>query len=362
VVLLHNGGTPKQHTIPASLIGAFSLEPADRLRDSPVWVARRQGQPFRQKAENVSGREGFYTMRADELFGEGTPPDRVDDMWTGAEAALSKTTAAIGAATTTGVIEAREWLHAVDLLAQLFVRNPGYGIVHERTRDEINGSRTLNLQRLRPAVMYAHWCILVAPEGSFMTNDCSHTPVHHLDTDELGYIFPLRHDLAVELTAGPADRLVTAAWEGRELEVPTLALTRGQAAKLNLLMATNAVDEIYGPTQGVVADATPGFEANVETIGADYIVPSGKFLADHEYDFYGLLEKFGMELPPGSVIGLRLDLLPRRRRSRLIPASILPVARRIGRWAHLRRQPGRRSAPILDLTAQDRGSDAPFTD
>jgi Protein of unknown function (DUF4238) len=363
----------KHHTLPAALIGAFSSEPADHLRESLVWVARRQGHAFRQKAENVSRREGHYTMRADELFGEGTPPDRIDDMWTAAEAALSNTTAAIGAAAETGLIDACDWLQAVDLLAQLFVRNPGYdkfhydarveaGIDGEDTRDEINGSRTLNLQRLRPAVMYARWAIFVASEGCFVTNDCSYTPVHHLDTDEIGYIFPLRRDLAVELTAGPEDKLVTAAWEGRELELPAFALTTRDVAKLNLLMATNAVDEIYGPTEAVVAAAKAGFETEVDRIGADYIVPSGRFLAEHEYDFYGLLEKFGMALPPGSVISLRLDLLPRRWRARLIPASIARVGGLIARWADLDRGPRRGSAPILDLTAHDLGNDPPPTD
>jgi hypothetical protein len=72
-------------------------------------------------------------------------------------------------------------------------------------------------------------------------------------------------------------------------------------------MATNSVDEIYGPTEAVVAAAKTGFETDVDRIAADFIVPSGRFLAEHEYDFYGLLDKFGMELAPGSVIGVRLD-------------------------------------------------------
>lgn len=304
----------KHHTLPAALIGAFSLEPAERSRESTVWVARRKGEPFRQQAENVSRRLGFYTIRSDALYvdGDETPSEIIDELWTGAETALPKIIASLDVAAATGVMDARQWLLAADFLAQLFVRNPGYdkrqyeGLrgVTQLSRDEINGSRTMNLQRIRPAVMFARWTVLVAPEGSFVTNDCSYMPVHDIHTDDLGYVFPFRHNLAVRVMAGPEDKAFVKNGDWFGLELPRDELAADQAASFNLSMAANALDEIYGPTEAVVGGARAGFAADVELIGPDFIVPSSAFLREHELDFYELLDKFGMDTPQGSFMWL----------------------------------------------------------
>ena len=332
----------KHHTLPAALIGAFSLAPANRLRDSMVWVARREGRPFTQKAENLSWRDDFYVVVERFYVGETPPSAVIDEMWSAAEAALPRVTAALATAARTGIVDAREWLRAADFFAQLFVRNPGYDkrqidgfaeFGHEISRDKINGSRTLNLQRLRPAVMFARWTILTAPAGSLVTNDCSYMPIHNLHTDETGYVFPLRHNLAVQLMAGPENKEFVQTADSVGLQLPTVELNAEGAASFNLSMAANALDEIYGATEETVANAQTGLRTDVEIMDASFIVPSPHFLRDNEYLYFELMERLGMELPPGSFMFLRANP-PEAERGRFAALRArlraLPLRRQVG--------------------------------
>jgi hypothetical protein len=311
----------KHHLLPAAYLGGFSLVDADRMRERPIWVGRRTGRPFQQKAENVALRADNYTVSAGAvLIGGGTEPSSViDDLWSGAENSLREIIDGISSAVSTGLLELRIWLMAVELLTQFFVRTAAYddaqtsaskSLPRPLTRDEVNGSRIMNLQRLRPAVLHGAWLVRPAPSGALVTNDCGYTPVHDVETDSVGYAFPLSHDLAVFVHRAPIDRTIIkqAGWLG--IEVGSLELSGSETLSLNRSVAANAVTEVFGPSETVVHDAQQGFQPDVARPGPDLLVPSSSWLREHELDWFDLLDLAGLTPPRGTAIYLPTPPMP----------------------------------------------------
>ncbi len=310
--ILHS--VPRQHILPAAYLGGFSQSEDGRLRERPIWVARREGQLFCRSAESVARREDHYTLDEPITFGEEGPSLIVDELWSGSEGAPQETPDELEAAAATGVMQLRSWLMAVELLSQFFIRTPAYDERQERgsqdsglelSRDEINGSRLLNLQRLRPAVLHASWTVRRAPSGELVTNDCGYMHSYETSSDSVGCAFALRRDLAVILFPDKEQRpiLKNGDWLGVGIRQND-DLSADDVRSFNSAMAAHR-PEIFGPTEAVVSSARLGFErAEVLPLGAEPLIPDegSRWLREHEFDWFTLLRAAGADTPRGTTI------------------------------------------------------------
>lgn len=284
----------RQHFLPAAFLGGFSADAHEPARERILWVARRDGGVYREKAENVAWQRNLYTLRT----GASAGPD-------------------LGAAIETlralrnGWLPAGAWQVMVSFITSLFVRGPefrgrfesrlGPAITELVQPDNTTMARVIEQQRLFAAVMYANW-IPLRPTGHIVvTNDLGYLPTLDLGRGRWGYAVPLRKDLVVGLFAGPVGH--TMAWRNGSwtIDIAVRPMAAALARDLNRHVACNALDEVYGATRDAVEQARAGFDEKrpQHGWGPGLLVPSGKALRDHEFDYMRMLGAIAKPPPDG---------------------------------------------------------------
>ncbi len=312
----------KDHFLPAAYLGRFSAAPQSRLRDSLLWVRRRNQPPFRQKAENLGYARGLYNV------GSAAPPlfGTVDTFLTGAEKTVHKAIEAARAQASCG-LNAGDYSLLVPFAASLFARGRDFPLRYRhRLGDTIeivdldaymndtnmNLARLLELQRLYYPVMAARWKFLHAADRSIITNDIAMTATFDPLTAEHGYVIAL--DPTVALLITKTNRKPRVFWTGNEWVVPDVEhhqLGARAVAGLNQSLARASVGGFYGPTREAVQTAISD-----EALGPPrghgpephYLVTDGRWIRDHELDFYSFISLIAR--PPANPAFARWERVP----------------------------------------------------
>jgi hypothetical protein len=258
-----------QHFLPATYLAGFSETVRTRRRESLLWVGRRGGGVYRQKAEGVGAARNLYTLRDRTLMtSEPWHPDIVDTLWQSVENRLVSSIDQLLSGTQ-AFIDAEMWAKVlVNFVAQLFVRGPDFeGRYRRRLRvkwgdqalnrlppvdnDRINGARLIELMRLRGTLIASDWTVLHAPRGSrFMANDLGRITFQS-GTGQFGYLIPLRADGALFVTSSIRSPTVCATNSGRWLVGPIhhSSVDARSVRHYNFGMAHLAWSECYGATE-----------------------------------------------------------------------------------------------------------------
>jgi hypothetical protein len=216
----------------------------------------------------VAALEDFYTVYISPFVGDkaGEHPSAIDDLWSDAERSLGALIDAAAAATTTHLMPAQAWAAFVDFLAQLLARTPdfdrrfvnrfaGAGSLLDlvSARDNVNAVRTIEIQRLRPALLYARWYFATFPAGSLVLNDRGYGGTGDSLTGATGLCFPLRNDLAVTVLSS-SDPVDLVELDGTfYVGVGATKFGTADAASIGTLMAAWAPEEIYGTSREIVS-------------------------------------------------------------------------------------------------------------
>lgn len=223
---------PRDHFIPAAVLGEFSADKKGHLRERRIAVQRASGEAFMTKAENVG-----WTA---DLYGAANSPDRwVDDTWSVIERKLPSSIRELEGG---GPITAETWLRVlVPHVATLFVRGHEFEDRYmQRFRDSwgrqslrmadpeagedsdqrtaldlaqngANNARIFELQRLLALVTCARWVVChIAPSQQFLNNDLGLAGTIDLSTDQAGWLVPLSSEVAVGIF--PAVQRDVVAW------------------------------------------------------------------------------------------------------------------------------------------------------
>jgi tetratricopeptide (TPR) repeat protein len=195
---------PRHHYLPASFLALFSLDSETiPSRNRKLIIGDlKQNNLFSDTAEDVGCIKNLY-----HLFEVGTKPELIENLWAQYETSLPSAIAQLIGATLDGETWARI---LVPFVTGLFVRGPdfenrfnrrikAYGI-EAVSKDNTNGARLLEFQRLLAPVITAKWIVIrVNGDGHLITNDLGYAPYANPPTGDRGIAIPLglRHVLAI---------------------------------------------------------------------------------------------------------------------------------------------------------------------
>lgn len=297
---------PRQHFIPASIIGGFSQSTTGRLRDRPVWVLRRGSpRPYVAKASKVAYRVDIYTLKERRLGFEGS----VDDLWTATEVQLPSGIRRLEALQYCP-IPADLWLHClIPYVTDLFVRGDVFKHRFESqplvrdlkgspwmSADNTNLARLMARQRLYYAVIDARWWILRNHSSvPFIINDIGMTAAV-TPNGQPGYAIPLTPWLGLMLACGPAhNRLV---WDGHRWQAEGIGehcVTIDDHVQLfNTSMLGCALKECYSDLERPLLEANANDGRNISVdpasaLGPAFLIHSEQWLREHEMAYFHYL-------------------------------------------------------------------------
>lgn len=260
---------PRDHFIPAALLGQFSAETTGPLRARRVAVQRSNGAPSMTRAENVGFVNDLYAMSS------GDSPSSVDSTWNIVEQEMPAATRLLESGV---AVPAKVWLQTlVPYVAMLFVRGkefderfirrmlgdrlPEPGSVAQEivaSRSNVNMARMFELNRLLAPVACANWFVMHSPHGhEGIVNDLGLAATGDLSTGAVGWVVPLSH--RVSLGVFPQKyRDVLLYSHGKWMALvqhryPDTTMMRN----LDRALAGAAKDFVVGPTQRAVAGLGP---------------------------------------------------------------------------------------------------------
>ena len=191
---------PKDHYLPASLIGRFSTDNTASARQRSVYVLRKgRRSAFQAKAENIGYVNDLYRVPRSPIW-DGTPTS-VDPELHGYESALPS---ALDLLEQAAPIDLATWLRTlVPYVAAIFVRGHDFiprfmnrasvaagGSIN--TADNANGARFIEFERLLSPVCCARWVVLHKNTGEpFVLNDLGLTGTVDTITGEHGWATPI---------------------------------------------------------------------------------------------------------------------------------------------------------------------------
>ncbi len=296
----------RQHYLPASYVGRFSLTRERSLRKRSVWVQRVGRPPYKASAH--------YVARADRLYdyeNQNVDALAIDNRW----AYETRLTAALDAlAQPDRPLDGRIWVQVlVPFIASLFIRGIDFtrryearipGITGpgdaesawmplESWRDNALTSGQIEWQRLLAPVMVAEWIVLHGSGAPILpTNDIAHcltTPPN--EPHRTAYAFPLDPSTMLVLERRPVRRILD--WDGARWVAPISHKSMPDAELKDAVRALQhaAVRELYGPTLDSVRFPDAAFEPEVGPLGPVLLLPSPRLrsLIPYMEDYFRLL-------------------------------------------------------------------------
>ncbi|MBZ1523891.1 DUF4238 domain-containing protein [Leuconostoc mesenteroides] len=208
----------KQHFMPAALIGQFSFESpysSKHLRDRLVYVRFRQSPDIKElSASAILKEKNFYTIQ-DETTG--LQHDSVDNIWDEVEPFLPKMIKRLSDLYAKDVMPSDLFIYFAEFCTQLIVRNPSFNESYDSrinsffeydsleenglisVKDNTNASRIMEMQRLRPLLLYSDVSILRASKHTyFINNDVGYVIGPDQVLQRATITFPLTPDLAIQ--------------------------------------------------------------------------------------------------------------------------------------------------------------------
>lgn len=299
----------KDHYIPAVLIGRFSLDSTERMRERRVWVYR-PGQPsvFRERAENIGYINKYYRLSAQQN-------DRlVEDAWTDYEQEL---TIALDQLSDPAVnsVDGLLWLRVlVPFVAGIFARSPDFARKYEgppgeqaalqrlfdsmevSRADNTNMARIVALIRSLAPIMAARWTILHTTGFEFLLNNDSgyvnSAPIYNRSS--LGWAIPIGSKCALHLTPCPdghSRRVMF--YGGKEIGwrsfIDHAQLKPNNYLRFNAAVSDTAGKYLIGPTRESVERHIHYMGEDADTTFNPQMWTSHRMQIVHEFEWYRLV-------------------------------------------------------------------------
>lgn len=309
----------RQHYLPASYIGRFSLSQAGSRRRRPVFVQRFGEQPYKASAEYVARARRHYDNHAE--------AGGIDQSW-GYEADLPRALDSLADATIP--LDGRTWAQVlVPFISSLFIRGIDF---EERFTSRIPGvtgpasdgsaeapiaswhdnalaGAMIEWQRLLPVSLTAEWIVLHGSGAPILsTNDVGHCLTSPPgEPHRVAYAFPLDPARMLVLERRPARRILD--WDGGRWTAPIEHRAIPDAVLMGARTALQhgAVREVYGPTLESVESADPQFRPEVGPVGPHFLLPGPRTRAMIPYleDYFRVLTL--LERTPREPLGKDID-------------------------------------------------------
>lgn len=311
--LAGNASGPRQHYIPAALLGRFSTTAHGRARKRRIWSLQRgAGQPRECKAEEVAWARDLYTVVTDDSSED---PDTIDDIWTPVERRLPSALDVLERSS--GPVDALLWGEVlVPFVAHFFVRGIDFGPRFSQrwgadeegwtghsgvdefalSQSNINRARVMELQRLLSPVMRARWCVLRAcGEAKFITSNLGYA--RFARGSIAGVAVPVSGTCAVHLEPRPRHVRVYIPIEDRWfVDVDPVEVDDGVVRRLNRRMAQFAPHEIYGASRDDVASYRRHISAR-RARTEELVWDDSRVLRRNQLELFRTLT--GLATPPG---------------------------------------------------------------
>jgi tetratricopeptide (TPR) repeat protein len=195
---------PRHHYLPASFLALFSLDikTLPSRKRSLIIGDLNHNNLFSDSAEDVGCINNLYQQSE-----FSTKPDLIEDIWAQYETSLPSAIEKLIGAT----LDAETWARIlVPFVTGLFVRGPDFQDrfnsrikaigIDPVNKDNTNGARLFEFQRLLAPVIAAKWIVIsITGEGYLITNDLGYAPFANILTGDRGIAIPLglRHILAI---------------------------------------------------------------------------------------------------------------------------------------------------------------------
>lgn len=199
---------PLHHYLPATYLASFSNDTLTLpRRHRKISIGdKNDGRIFSTSVANVAAINNLYTLSA-----TGNDPELIERIWAKCETDLDEAINLL----ITGEISAKSWIRVlVPFVACMLVRGPDFnkrfelriralGVDPEgqqMSRDNTNGARLLELQRLLGPITVSKWVVIrVRGQEPLITNDLGYAPFMNPNTGDTGIAIPLNlyHVLAV---------------------------------------------------------------------------------------------------------------------------------------------------------------------
>lgn len=296
----------RQHYLPASYVGRFSLNSEGSLRDRAIWVQRVQRVPYKASAEYVGHARRLYDRESADAGARS-----VDRSWA-YEARLPQAIDALSDPATP--LDGGIWMQVlVPFISSLFIRGldfkqryasrlPGItgpaddgsaSVPLDSWHDNTLTSALIEWQRLLAPIIAAQWIVLHGSGAPILpTNDVAHCLTSPPgEPDRIAYAFPLDPSTMLVLERRPVRRVLD--WDGTCWTAPVEHKLMPDTDLMNarLPIQHGALREVYGPTLESVAFAAPAFKPEVGPAGPGFLLPSPRMRALIPYlkDYFRLL-------------------------------------------------------------------------
>ncbi len=258
---------PRDHYVPASVIGRFSAESAAVSRDRRVFVVRKgRKAAFAVKAEGIGFTNDLYGMSHPPVWG-GDKEANLDQLINGYEPALPY---ALDLLCRASAVDAETWLRTlVPYVASVFERGhdfiprfmarPSVAAAGEyNTSENANAGRIIELERLLAPICCARWVVLHKDGGEpFVLNDLGLIGTSDPSTGEVGWALPVDRDSV--LGVFPKHLRPVVHYHGRKwwAIIEYRLLGAAEARGFNEAAARLATSYVIGPSREVVELLAP---------------------------------------------------------------------------------------------------------
>lgn len=292
---------PKQHWIPAVVLGGFSSDlDRPKPRDRRLYVRHRhEKEPRVTSAKNLAYVRGLYDWDADGPFVD-IDIDMLDDTFNPYERKLSDAFREVAASTSTGLIRFEPWIRAlVPYVAGLTVRAPEFTdrISDGTSNALVQLSRFGEMTRSVASIMAADWVLLSTSGGErFIINDRGFAWAEDRENGRLGLLIPLMatHALVVQ----PNDERLIAGLNGAGCwmtELPSREMSADDVADANLTIARDALSWFAGAAASDV-DSLEFGEPVVDRTPLGYSWPDRGPLGSHDQDWSAAMHCAGLAI------------------------------------------------------------------
>lgn len=251
----------RDHYVPAAVLGRFSVDSGGQARARRLVVGRR-GRVFLSKAEGIGFVNGLYDVSTKPVWlpPGAEDPESVDAMINGYESELPAVLDLLEAG---APLPLRPWLRVlVPFVAAMFVRGRDFRSRFEgrsfvkasgvSSRDNTNGARLLEMQRLLAPVLCARWVVLHhAGHESFTINDLGLMPTRDLGLQQNGFVIPISRGSVLGIFPQPT-RTVARYDNGWQSIIEHRVLDATAVAVFNRSMAQCATEWIAGAEREVI--------------------------------------------------------------------------------------------------------------
>jgi hypothetical protein len=306
---------PKDHYLPASVIGRFSNDTRSRARERVVFVARKgRSTASPARAETVGYVNNLYRADTAALFGDNFhDEDAVDPALNGYEPNLPLALDLLEAAQP---LPMETWLRTlVPYVTSTFVRGSDFaprfmarpGVPGLVSMDNANAARFIELERLLAPVCCARWVVWHKSAGEpLVLNNLGLTGTLDSGTGQPGWAIPISKSCLLSIYPRPRRSVAIYQDDAWWPLIKHVTLGADQARGFNDAMAHMATSYVVGATAELVERLAPliGEHANESALMDAWPFDHRTRLA-HAKDWHRLVSATAVNRPPDQLTDLQ---------------------------------------------------------